>query len=586
MTFTPDAPLAMRTRHDVFAPAALRGANGGETRAERTTKFFTIWPPELKRTNPRDGETDAGLFGISLDYNNPMDIESFEGRISISGIDADQISVSLDRWQASEVFVSVRFEHATTYTVRIAAGVRDRGGRPLPAYEFSFTTREPGGWPYLALAAPASFSTFSAGRAQVLHYHVRRVSEVHFQLFRLSDSEAETLHRRGFIDDWWTDTTFWPAAEPLREWTEEIEQQLPDEARRYSTVLSGDNGLPKGPYFLAATPGPFRGGDPLDYQEKIVFSVVDTAIVTKLAADELIVWALDYDTGEPLDATAVSAALMEQAPLSPYKHATTDADGLARFPIRAKKVTGGLRTATTCCASTGRGASAWRPTWWYFGSSPWDLEVRAAPYFAGQRGHLFTERPIYRPGETVSYKGVVRDEDDASYAIPGADATFTVTIRDPRYENLPTTRVTLNEIGTFSGDFMLPADAPTGSLPRQRDRRGRHPRRQHALHRRGVPRAGIQGRGRGAQDGLPRRGDDRGRGAGELLLRRPRRRGRCRVDRPGMAHGHPRRGVRGLLLLERRHPLLGPGWLGLAAQQRRGAHDRRGRRPFRRARAA
>ena len=91
------------------------------------------------------------------------------------------------------------------------------------------------------------------------------------------------------------------------------------------------------------------------------------------------------------------------------------------------------------------------------------LEVRAAPYFAGQRGHLFTERPIYRPGETVSYKGVVRDEDDASYSIPGADATFTVTIRDPRYQNLPTIRVTLNEIGTFSGEFTLPADAPTGS---------------------------------------------------------------------------------------------------------------------------
>ena len=212
---------------------------------------------------PRDGETDAGLFGISLDYNNPMDIESFEGRISISGIDADQISVSLDRWQASEVFVSVRFEHATTYTVRIAAGVRDRGGRPLPAHEFSFTTRGPGGWPSVRLAAPASFSTFSAGREQVLHYHVRRVSELGFQLFRLSSAEAETLLRRGFIDDWWTDTSFWPAGEPLREWTEEIELQLPDEGRHYSTVLSGDDPLPRGHYFLAATPGPFRGGDPL-----------------------------------------------------------------------------------------------------------------------------------------------------------------------------------------------------------------------------------------------------------------------------------------------------------------------------------
>ena len=154
---------------------------------------------------------------------------------------------------------------------------------------------------------------------------------------------------------------------------------------------------------------------------------------------------------------------MEQAPLSPYKHATTDADGLARFAIPGQE---GHRRAPYghhLLRIDGAGRLGVASTWWYFGSSPWGLEVRTDAYFAGQRGHLFTERPIYRPGETVSYKGVVRDEDDASYAIPGADATFTVTIRDPRYQNLPTTRVTLNEIGTFSGDFMLPADAPTGT---------------------------------------------------------------------------------------------------------------------------
>ena len=279
---------------------------------------------------------------------------------------------------------------------------------------------------------------------------------------------------------------------------------------------------------------------------------------------------------------------MEQAPLSPYKHATTDADGLARFSIphpRGDDWRAPYGHYLVRIAGDQRlGVAA---TWWAFGSSPWDLEVRAAPYLAGQQGHLFTERPIYRPGETVSYKGVVRDEDDASYAIPGADATFTVTIRDPRYQNLPTTRVTLNEIGTFSGDFMLPADAPTGSYRVSvTDEDGIHgiSSTHFTVAEFRVPEFKVEVEA--AQDRLRRRGDDRGRGAGELLLRRPRRRGRCRVDRPGMAHGHPRRGVRGLLLLERRHPLLGPGWLGLAAQQRRGAHDRRGRRPFRRARAA
>ena len=57
----------------------------------------------------------------------------------------------------------------------------------------------------------------------------------------------------------------------------------------------------------------------------------------------------------------------------------------------------------------------------------------------------------------------MRDDDDASYALPGADARFTVTVRDARSDNLLSTRVGLSELGTFSGEFVLPADAPTGS---------------------------------------------------------------------------------------------------------------------------
>ena len=395
-----------------------------------------------------------------------MDIESLEGRIAISGIDPGHIRMSQSvRQGASEIQFDVPFKLSTTYTVQIAEGARDLGGRPLPAYEFSFTTRGRWGGPYLRLAAPASFSTFSASREQVLHYHAARLGEVRFQLFRLSDSEAETLLRRGFIGDWWwTNTTFWPAGAPLREWAEEIAEDLRDEARLYSTILGADGSLARGHYFLAATPGLTYSGDPLRHRVTIVFSVVDTAIITKLAFDALIVWALDYDTGEPLDATAVRAAAMDTGggSLDPYAHATTDADGLARFAT--------LSPAGHWLAPYGYyhlvridrgGRHGVVSTWWDFDSSL-GRGVLAAHYAPGRLGHLFTERPIYRPGETVSYKAVVRDEDDASYAVPRADATFTVTVLAPRYDDLLTTQVAVNEIGTFSGDFTLPADAPTG----------------------------------------------------------------------------------------------------------------------------
>ena len=454
-TFTPGETLDLETPYAVTIPAGLEGASGGMSRNERTARFTTVGLPMLVNTYPEDGETGAHPYRIELTYNNPMDVESFEERVSISGIDAEDIEVDSPSWRPNAIYIYFGYEYSTEYTVRIAEGARDRGGRALPAYEFSFTTLEP--YPTLSLAAP-TFSTYSASHDQVLYYHAAGVEEVRFQLFRLSDSEAETLLRRGFIDGYVADGSrddFWPAGSSLREWTARIDEDQRDTVRLYSATLSGPEPLAKGHYFLAVTR---KNSGRI---EKRVFSVVDTAIVTKLGFDELLVWALDYDTGEPLDATGLRAGPVGEAS---YQQATTDGDGLARLATTDR---GGSDYwswyGEHLVRIDGDGRVGVASTEWDFGASPWDLEVRTSPFRPGPVGHLFTERPIYRPGETVFYKGVVRLDDDAAYSIPGASPTFSLEVRDAAYEDMLTTEVELNTLGTFSGELVLPTDAPTGT---------------------------------------------------------------------------------------------------------------------------
>lgn len=452
-TFTPDEPLELLKRYAITISEGPGSVSGGMSRRESTARFTTVGLPELWRTYPEDGATEASPYQIELGYTNPMDAASFEERVSISGIDAEDIEVRWYTWDAHTIRISFAYEYSTEYTVRVAEGARDRGGRTLPGHEFSFTTREP--YPSLSLAA-ATFSTYSASHEQVLYYHAARVEEVRFQLFRLSDSEAETLLRRGFIDRY--RVTFWPAGDPLREWTEPIDEELQDASRLYSTTLSGPEPLAQGHYFLAATRE--DSSRPL----KRVFSVVDTAIVTKLAFDELLVWALDYDTGEPLDATSVRAGPIDDDSPGPYQHAATDADGLARLSTSGqsgRSYWSWYRDQLVRIDEGGRMGVA--STAWDFGSGPWDLEVPTSPFRPGPVGHLYTERPIYRPGETVFYKGVVRLDDDAAYSVPGASATFSVRIRDAAYDDMLTTEVELNDLGTFSGALILPTDTPTGT---------------------------------------------------------------------------------------------------------------------------
>ena len=459
VTLTPAEPLALGTVHSLVAPAGLRGASAGAMPTDRSSRFTVVEQPKLVRTNPPGGATNAYPHDITLYYNNPVDIESFEDRITISGIDPDDITLRWYDWSPETVRIGVPLEYSTEYTVRVAEGARDRGGRTLPAAEFSFTTRaaEPPR-PWVALAAPASFVTFSASDPQVLYYHALAVEEAHFRLYRLSDSEAEILLRRGFIDGWFASegpATFWPANEPIRTWTEPIGAELRDTSRLYSTALSVGEPLPKGHYFLAAD-----DGDDEDWR-KLVLSVVDTAVVTKLAFDELIVWALDYETGAPLGGVTVSTAPLEDPPSSPYQAADTDSDGLARFTVTAASDSYESPYGDHLVRIEEDGRSGVASTWWDAGASPGQLG--ASSYFPTSVGHLYTDRPIYRPGETVYYKAVVREDDDASLAVPGPGTEVTIRIPDSRWEHLLNTTSELDEFGALAGEFVLPVDAATGT---------------------------------------------------------------------------------------------------------------------------
>ena len=57
----------------------------------------------------------------------------------------------------------------------------------------------------------------------------------------------------------------------------------------------------------------------------------------------------------------------------------------------------------------------------------------------------------------------MRSEDDATYSLPEGEERFQMRLRK-RYGNvLPLAPVSLDELGTFSGEFVLPDGAPTGT---------------------------------------------------------------------------------------------------------------------------
>lgn len=77
--------------------------------------------------------------------------------------------------------------------------------------------------------------------------------------------------------------------------------------------------------------------------------------------------------------------------------------------------------------------------------------------------NLFTDRSIYRPGQTVHFKGIRLETKDKTSKIV-AGATVKVTLKDVNHQKVADLDLTSNEYGSYSGSFRLPSTGLTGQM--------------------------------------------------------------------------------------------------------------------------
>src|SRR5690606_40794846 len=82
------------------------------------------------------------------------------------------------------------------------------------------------------------------------------------------------------------------------------------------------------------------------------------------------------------------------------------------------------------------------------------------------RAFVFTDRAIYRPGQTVFFKGIFLETFKKENKIKPAQ-TVTVTLRDVNYQVVKEQKFTTNEYGTFNGNFILPSSGLNGNFTLQ-----------------------------------------------------------------------------------------------------------------------
>lgn len=84
------------------------------------------------------------------------------------------------------------------------------------------------------------------------------------------------------------------------------------------------------------------------------------------------------------------------------------------------------------------------------------------PKSVTNRFFTFTDRPLYKPGDTIYFKTILRNDDDASYTIPNGMAKVAIYTDWNEDSIIFEKSYPIDEYGSASGEFTLPQTSKTG----------------------------------------------------------------------------------------------------------------------------
>jgi alpha-2-macroglobulin len=178
-------------------------------------------------------------------------------------------------------------------------------------------------------------------------------------------------------------------------------------------------------------------------------------VLAKEGDNELILWGQDFKSKRSIN-NGVARVLDLQDSVKELQSVGFDDSGLARINISAN--------VDVVMVSRDGDVALVPVNLRYLNSGysyrQFTLKDKLTRYF------IFSDRPLYKPGDVVNFKSVLRDDDDARYSIPGGEATVKIfngyyyfgQDTKPIYEQ----KIGISTDGTISGKYQLPQDAKVG----------------------------------------------------------------------------------------------------------------------------
>ena len=175
--------------------------------------------------------------------------------------------------------------------------------------------------------------------------------------------------------------------------------------------------------------------------------VTDLGLAWKRDGEEMLLYVYSHATGEPVSGASVSLYGPGNEPLG--GSISTDIHGVATLPDRHE-------VNRLVVMHAGDHHLVTRDEWFTY--SPWQFDHAWTdePLRDEARCLFFTDWGLYRPGETVHLKGVVRRSAGQSLELPRNGVIAALEVRDGRSRIILDRQCPLSARGAFSTEFELP----------------------------------------------------------------------------------------------------------------------------------
>ncbi|HEX5660327.1 MAG TPA: alpha-2-macroglobulin family protein, partial [Polyangiales bacterium] len=426
----PKAAYPIGAKVELTVRAGLRGVQGPRPLAADEVMHLQVYSALRVLPNP-PCEDDQCM--PMLRFSNPVHTKDAYARLVFDPPIPKY--VRNDDYVTDQLYFGEELAPGTTYTVRIEGPLKDVYGTQL-GKERSAVVRTP---PFPALAQLLVVGDQRPGGTGPVRAQLQHLQSAQLELYPLTFEEVLPNALEAIT----------PKAKPVSRSFGEV-----GPVERKVVEIDAAEALPRHAGLVLAVLKGQGKRYPLEQRKLLAFG--DLAPSLKIGQRDGVVWVTRLSDAAPVAGARVRVV----RGTGTLAQGVSDARGLFAFQFTSERdQDSGEGDVAAVVEKDGELAFTQK----YGGIGPWEVSGRGTWDGEGAtRAHLFTERGIYRPGDTVQLKGILRDAD--AQGLKPSRGEITLRVTDMSDAEVETVTLPLSAYGSFSRAIRVPGSIELGSL--------------------------------------------------------------------------------------------------------------------------